>query len=74
MRLPMRRRPVTVRPVAASSGGSTDLSRNGVASLTRSIVFPTMRGRNAKRYSSTSGSSGTAQTFAAGAGRPVALP
>jgi hypothetical protein len=44
-----------------------------VASLTRSIVFPTMRGRNAKRYSSTSGNSGNGQAFVIGAGRPVAL-
>ena len=49
MRFPMRRNPVTVLPSTSASGGSTDRSRNGTASLTRSRECPVMRSLSAER-------------------------
>ncbi len=43
IRLPMRRSSRTVRPSASRSGGSTERSRNGLASRARSYVCPSTR-------------------------------
>src|SRR5262245_60312219 len=58
IRLPRRWRSRTCAPRRASSGGSMERSRNGLASLTFSTRLPTTRGRSAWRYKRISGSSG----------------
>ncbi len=48
-RLPSRCSPVTVLPVTALTGGSTERSRKGVSNRTRSSRAPRMRGASASR-------------------------
>ena len=45
IRLPSRRRPVTSRSMMASTGGSIDRTRKGLARRTRSSRWPTIRGQ-----------------------------
>src|SRR5262245_18644855 len=73
MRFPSRDSPITVRPAAAESGGSTERSTKGLPSRTRSSRAPRTRASSASMYAVTSGNSGMIGVRARGSGPAAAV-
>ncbi len=61
IRFPIRRSSSTRLPATSSRAGSTERTKNGLITRTRSIGRPMILGRNASMYAITSGNSGMAR-------------